>query len=52
MVTLSKEDTVDINLVANKLCDGLMWVEGVGRVEVDYLGLLEDTDAPSEGALS
>lgn len=35
------EEGVEIEPIMNKIADALMWVEGTGEVEVDYIGLIE-----------
>lgn len=38
MIAVEVEDGTSVGHMKNKLADALTWVEGVGKVDVDYMG--------------
>ena len=41
LVSVEVEEGTDINLVTNRLGEGIMWIEGVGEIDVHHLGEVE-----------
>lgn len=44
IVGVEAHESVDPNTVTQKLADALAWVEGIGTVDVEYLGEIETLD--------
>lgn len=41
LVSVEVEEGTDIGLVTNRLGEGIMWIEGVGAIDVHHLGEVE-----------
>lgn len=44
LLAVDTEEDVNVEHLAHKLGDALTWVEGVGNVDVNYLGEIEIVD--------
>lgn len=42
LVSIELEDDVPPESMINKLSDAVIWVEGVGRTDIEFLGQLEE----------
>lgn len=42
MVAVEVEVGTSIDHIKSKLTDALIWVEGVGKVDVDYMGKIDE----------
>lgn len=51
LIAVELEKDVKIEEIANRLADGLSFIEGVGQVEVNHLGELELVPEESDNAM-
>lgn len=46
LVAVELEEGTDVQMVMTKLADALTWVEGIGSIDIDHLGLVDTYDGP------
>lgn len=51
LLAVEMEEGTNVEAVMNKLADALTWIEGVGAIDIDHLGMVDTYDGPEiEGA--
>lgn len=46
LICVEAEDGVDMSAVALRLADGPRWMDGVGHVDVEYMGEIPEYEDP------